>query len=65
MGTKCLKFLPLRTAECGLSFAAVVTGWEKASQLSMKASPIEFLRLLPLRSLNRDALALNFIRMIL
>lgn len=42
MGTNCLKFLPLQKAECGLSFVAAVIGWERALQLSMKASHIEF-----------------------
>jgi hypothetical protein len=44
VGTKCLKFLLLPIAECGLSFVAAVIGLEKGLQLSMKASHIQFKR---------------------
>lgn len=38
VGTSCLKSSPPRTAGCGSSFAAAVTGWERASPRPTKAS---------------------------
>jgi hypothetical protein len=65
VGTKCLKFLLLPIAECGLSFVAAVIGLEKGLQLSMKASHIQFKRSIHLRPLNSNVLSFSFIRMIL